>query len=51
MITDEAADDFVAVIHHNPHLKEFRINGNKLQNVNAIKAACFANGIVEYYIY
>ena len=51
MITDEAVDDFVAVIHHNPQLNEFRINGNELQNVNVIKAACFANGIAEYYIY
>ena len=33
MITDEAADDFVAVIHHNSHLKEFRYNGNKFKNV------------------
>ena len=43
IITDEAADDFVAVIHHNSHLKEFRINGNKLQNVSTLKAACFAH--------
>ena len=30
-ITDEAADDFVAVICHNLHLKQFRYNRNKLQ--------------------
>ncbi len=51
MITDEAADDFVAVINHNPHLKEFRINGNKLQNVNALKAACFAHRNLTKNIY
>ena len=51
MITDEAANDFVAVICHNPHLNEFRINGIKLQNVNTIKTVCFANGLAEYFIY
>ena len=42
-ITDEASDDIVAVIHCNPHLNEFRINGNMLTNLNSIHKACSAN--------
>ena len=43
-ITDEAADDFASVISHNPHLIAFKINGNLLQNVKNIKAACYVSG-------
>ena len=43
MITDEASDDIVAVIICNPHLNEFRINKNKLTQLNSIRVACATN--------
>ena len=42
-ITDVAVSDFASAICHNPHLIAFKINGNLLQNVYYIRAACNAN--------
>ena len=52
LITDEAADNFAAVIRHNPHLTEFRFNGNMLHEVKkkTLISACFAIKLTEAYI-
>ena len=52
LITDEAADDFAAVICHNPHLTEFRFNENMLHELKkkTLKSACFAIKLTEAYI-
>ena len=49
LITDEAADDFAAVIRHNPHLTEFRFNGNMLHKVKkkTLTSACYAINLTE----